>query len=48
MLIKALSSNAAGKAIQDLYRASNAIFISMGMSVIYCIAFIYLMSAFAE
>jgi F0F1-type ATP synthase assembly protein I len=45
---QAMTQNAAGRSIQDLYRSSNAIFISMVMSIVYCILFIYLMSAFAE
>ena len=47
-LKSALLNNAAGRNIQDLYKSSRAIFISMAMSIVYCVAFIYLMSSFAE
>jgi len=43
-----LTSNPAGRSVQDLYLASRAIYISMAMSFVYCILFIYLMSIFAE
>jgi hypothetical protein len=34
--------------INDLYLSSTSCYISIGMSVFYCLVFIYLMSAFAE
>jgi solute carrier family 44 protein 1 (choline transporter-like protein)/choline transporter-like protein 2/4/5 len=43
-----LSSNPAGNSIQDLYLSSRAIYWSMAMSFVYCILYIYILSAFAE
>jgi hypothetical protein len=43
-----MNSNPAGRQIQDLYLSSRAIYWSMGMSFVYCLLFIYLMSLFAE
>ena len=43
-----LTSNPAGRQIQDMYLSSRAIYGSMAMSFIYCLLFIYLMSWFAE
>jgi F0F1-type ATP synthase assembly protein I len=45
---KELTNNPAGRKMQDLYLSSNAIYTSIVMSFVYCILFIYLMSAFAE
>lgn len=43
-----LNSNPAGQQLKDLYNASRAIYWSMAMSFVYCLLYIYLMSAFAE
>jgi hypothetical protein len=43
-----LTSNPAGRQIQDLYLSSRAIYWSMALSFVYCLLFIYLMSYFAE
>jgi len=43
-----LTSNPAGRQIQDMYLSSRAIYGSMAMSFVYCLVFIYLMSWFAE
>lgn len=48
MALDSFLSNPIGKYFNDLYLSSRAIYWSMGMGVIYCFAFIYLMSAFAE
>lgn len=45
---KQLTNNPAGRKLQDLYLSSRAIYASMALSLVYCILFIYLMSAFAE
>jgi len=37
-----------GKYLVDIYYSSRAIYASIGMSVVYCIIYIYLMSEFAE
>ncbi len=42
------SSSFYGKMLMDLYYSSRAIYASIFMSIIYCIVYIYLMSAFAE
>jgi hypothetical protein len=34
--------------MRDLYLSSDAILISMGLSFVFCLAYIYIMSAFAE
>jgi hypothetical protein len=38
----------AGPFIDDLYRSSRSIYLSLAMSVVYSIIFIYFLSAFAE
>jgi hypothetical protein len=43
-----LESNAAGKQIMDLYKSSRAIYICIATAIIFCFAYIYLMSFFAE
>lgn len=43
-----LTSNPAGQQFQDMYNSSNAIYTSMAMSFVYCMVYIYLLSAFAE
>ena len=43
-----LTSNPAGQQLKDLYNASRAIYWSIAMSFVYCLLYIYLMSAFAE
>lgn len=43
-----LQSNAAGRQLLDIYKSSTAVFIACGMAVIFCFAYIYLMSFFAE
>jgi hypothetical protein len=48
MMKTQLENSSAGKYINDLYLSSTSIYISIGMSVIYSLAFIFLMSAFAE
>lgn len=40
--------SSAGKYVNDLYNSSTACYLSIVMSVVYCLAYIYLMSAFAE
>jgi hypothetical protein len=45
---KAFQSNKAGSMVYDLYLSSRAIYISIGLSFVYSLLFIYLMSAFAE
>jgi hypothetical protein len=42
-----LESNAFGR-MMDLYKASTAIFICIATAIIFCLAYIYLMSFFAE
>lgn len=44
----ALLQNPAGKYFNDMYLSSRAIYASFGMGVVYCLIYIYLMSAFAE
>jgi hypothetical protein len=41
-------NSSAGNYVNDLYLASTAIFASLGMSVIYCFIFMFIMSMFAE
>jgi len=41
-------NSSAGKYVNDLYLSSTSCYISIGMSVVYCLVYIYLMSAFAE
>jgi len=43
-----LLNNPAGSLIQNMVKASTSIYIGMAMSVFWCIAFIYVLSAFAE
>ena len=43
-----LESNAAGKQVMDLYKSSRAIYICIATAIIFCFAYIYLMSFFAE
>lgn len=43
-----LSSNAAGRGIQDISKSSTALYTSIALSFVYSILFIYLMSWFAE
>jgi len=43
-----MTKNPAGKKLHDLYLSSRAIYWSIGMSLVYCILYIYLMSYFAE
>jgi hypothetical protein len=43
-----LMSGVAGKSIKDLVNAKDAMLISFGMSFVYSLIFLYLMSAFAE
>ena len=38
----------AGPYLNDLYRSSRSIFLSLAMSVVYSILFIYFLSAFGE
>lgn len=44
----AFEDSAGGSALVDLGTASKAIMISIALSVVYCLVFIYLMSAYAE
>lgn len=44
----AFLTNPIGKYFNDLYLSSRAIYISFAMSLVYSLALIYLMSAFAE
>ena len=48
MLKEMLTKNPTGHKIYDLYLSSRAIYISIGMAVVYCLGYIYLMSLFAE
>ena len=41
-------NSAAGSFVMDMYNASDAIYISMALSIVYSVIFIYLMSWFAE
>lgn len=41
-------NSSAGKYVDDLYLSSTSCYISIAMSVVYCLVYIYLMSAFAE
>lgn len=43
-----LNSNAAGRQFLDIYKSSTAVFIACAMSIVFCFAYIYLMSYFAE
>lgn len=45
---EAFKTNKAGSMVYDLYLSSRAIYISIGLSFVYSLLFIYLMSAFAE
>lgn len=45
---EAFKSNKAGSMVYDLYLSSRAIYISIGLSFVYSLLFIYLMSAYAE
>ena len=47
-IMASLESNAAGKQILDLYKSSTAIYIASAMAIVFCFAYIYLMSWFAE
>lgn len=47
-LIKQLKESAAGSVFQDMYKSSTSMYIAMGLSLVWSIAFIYLMSWFAE
>jgi len=42
------TNSTAGSSIKDLYLASTAIWISIGLAPVYCMLFIGIMSAFAE
>lgn len=44
----AITSSGAGKILQDMYTARKPIFISIAMAIVYSLAFIYLLSGFAE
>jgi hypothetical protein len=48
MLNDMLKNNPEGRQIYDLYLSSRAIYASIGMAVVYCLGYIYLMSIFAE
>jgi hypothetical protein len=43
-----LTSNAAGRQLMDIYKSSTAVFIASGMSLVFCLIYIFAMSAFAE
>lgn len=43
-----LMNSSAGRYLEDLYLSSRAIYASFGLGLVWCIIFIYLMSAFAE
>lgn len=43
-----LTESSAGKGLEDLYKASRSIYLSIVMSVVYSIAFIYFLSIFGE
>jgi hypothetical protein len=44
----AFLNSSAGSYVNDLYLASTAIWVSLGMALIYCFIFMAIMSAFAE
>lgn len=46
--LKAMTSGGAGAKLNDLYLSSRAIYWSMGLSFVFCILYIYIMSIFAE
>ena len=48
LLIKEFEQNPTGKKIKDLYLSSRAIYWSFGLSVVYSLLYIYLMSVAAE
>jgi len=48
MLTELLTKNPTGRKVYDLYLSSTAIYISIGMAIVYCLGYIYLMSLFAE
>lgn len=43
-----MESSGAGSYLSDLYRSSRSIFVSLAMSIVYSIVFIYFLSAFGE
>ena len=47
-LLSVFEQSSAGTAVNDVVKASKAVNISLGLSVVWCIVFIYLMSLFAE
>jgi hypothetical protein len=47
-LTEVLTETPTGRKVYDLYLSSRAIYISIAMAVVYCLAYIYLMSLFAE
>jgi len=47
-LILEFEKNPAGKSIKDLYLSSRAIYWSIGLSLVYSLLYIYLMSVAAE
>lgn len=46
--LTAMTQNGPGKYLNDLYLSSRAIYWSMGIALVLCLAYIYLMSIFAE
>lgn len=48
MMKQAFQDSPIGAYTNDLWLSSTSCYISIGMSVVYCLAYIYLMSAFAE
>ena len=48
LLINSFKTSSIGKYFNDMYLSSDAMFISIVMGLVYCIGYIYLMSAFAE
>ena len=48
MLKNQLMSGETGVILSDMNRSSRSIFVSLGMSIVYSILFIYFLSAFGE
>ena len=48
MIKDQIMGSGAGPYLNDLYRSSRSIFLSLAMSVVYSILFIYFLSAFGE
>lgn len=47
-LINELKNSAAGSVFQDMYKSSTSMYVSMGLALVWSIAYIYILSMFAE